>query len=210
MDDSQHTHVYAHTGWCQLADGRNGYLTASGAITAGGLDTSVTVDIGPLNRYALPGVPDLAELAEAIRASLAILEIAPEQVTVPVLAAAYRAPVPLPADCSVWLHGQSGTYKTSVTALAQQHFGAEMCEGALPGNWTSTANNLEMQAFQLDGAVFTVDDFSPPTSRLEAQKRAEAVDRLLRGAANHSARGRLRPDGSMCPPKPARAGAHLR
>jgi hypothetical protein len=37
----------------------------------------------------------------------------------PVLGAAYRAPVPLPADCSVWLHGQSGTYKTSVTALAR-------------------------------------------------------------------------------------------
>jgi hypothetical protein len=80
-----------------------------------------------------------------------------------------------------------------------------MGEGALPGNWTSTANNLEMQAFQLDGVVFTVDDYSPEVSRFEAQKRAAAADRLLRGAANHSARGRLRADGTMRPPKPARA-----
>jgi len=62
-----------------------------------------------------------------------------------------------------------------------------------------------MQAFQLDGVVLVVDDYSPDVSRSEAQKRAAAADRLLRGAANHSARGRLRADGTMRPPKPARA-----
>jgi hypothetical protein len=197
-------HIFAHTGWRQLPGGW-GYLTASGAMTADGLDTSVTVDLGPLSGYWLPEVPDLPALQNAIRASLAILEIAPDQVTVPVLAAVYRAPLPLPADCSGWLAGESGIYKTSVLALAQQHFGAGMGEGALPGNWTSTGNNLEMQAFCLDGVVFVVDDYSPDVSRFEAQKRAAAAERLLRGAANHSARGRLRADGSMRPPKPPRA-----
>jgi Domain of unknown function (DUF3854) len=196
--------VYSHTGWRKLADG-HGYLSASGAMMAGGLDTSVTVEIGPLAGYSLPDVPGLPELRQAICASVAILEIAPDQVTVPLLGAVYRAPVPLPADCSAWLHGQSGTFKTSLCALGQQHFGESMGEGALPGNWTSTANNLEMQAFQLDGVVFVVDDYSPEVSRFEAQKRAAAADRLLRGAANHSARGRLRADGTMRPPKPARA-----
>ncbi len=197
-------HVYAHTGWRKLAGG-HGYLTASGALMAGGLDTSVTVDIGPLAGFSLPDVPGLPALRQAVCASLSILEVAPDQVTVPLLGTVYRAPVPLPADCSAWLHGQSGTFKTSLCALAQQHFGESMGEGALPGNWTSTANNLEMQAFQLDGVVFTVDDYSPAVSRSEAQKRATAADRLLRGAANHSARGRLRADGTMRPPKPARA-----
>src|SRR5206468_4771618 len=128
-----------------------------------------------------------------------------DQVTVPLLGAVYRAPVPLPTNCAGWLHGQSGTFKTSLCALAQQHFGETMAEGALPGNWTSTANNLEMQAFQLDGVVFVVDDYSPDVSKFEAQKRAAAADRLLRGAANHSARGRLRADATMRPPRPARA-----
>jgi hypothetical protein len=197
-------HVFAHTGWRELPGGW-GYLTASGATIAAGLDDTVTVDVGPLAGYSLPDVPALPALQQAIRASLAILEVAPDQVTVPLLAAVYRAPVPLLTDCSVWLHGQSGTYKTSLCALAQQHFGESMAEGALPGNWTSTANNLEMQAFQLDGVVFVVDDYSPDVARIEAQKRAAAADRLLRGAANHSARGRLRADGTMRPPKPARA-----
>jgi hypothetical protein len=196
--------VHAHTGWRKLPGG-HGYLTASGALTARGLDTSVTVDIGPLAGYSLPDVPALPALRQAIRASLAILEVAPDQVTVPLLGTVYRAPVPLPASCSAWLHGQSGTFKTSLCALAQQHFGESMGEGALPGNWTSTANNLEMQAFQLDGVVLVVDDYSPDVSRFEAQKRAAAAERLLRGAANHSARGRLRADGTMRPPKPARA-----
>lgn len=197
-------HVYAHTGWRQLPGGW-GYLTASGAMTASGLDASVTVDIGPLSGFSLPDVPDLPALREAILASLAILEIAPDQVTVPLLGAVYRAPVPLPADCSGWLYGKSGTFKTNLTALGQQHYGPTMREGALPGNWTSTANTLEEQAFQLDGALFVVDDYSPDASRFEAQKRAAAADRLMRGAANHSARGRMRPDGTLRPPKPVRA-----
>jgi len=89
--------------------------------------------------------------------------------------------------------------------VAQQHYGPTMDAHALPGNWTSTANALEAQAFTLDGALFTVDDYSPDTSTVDAQRRASAADRLIRGAANRSGRGRLRPDGSMRPVKPPRA-----
>ncbi len=200
---AQH-YVYAHTGWRELPGG-HGYLTASGAMMSGGINEAITVDLGPLSGYALPDVPDLPALQQAIRASLSILSVAPDQVTVPLLGTVYRAPVPLPSDCSAWLHGQTGTFKTAMCALAQQHFGAGMGEGALPGNWTSTANALEMQAFTLDGVVFVIDDYSPPTSRYEASQRASAADRVLRGVANHSARGRLRSDSSYRPPKPSRA-----
>jgi hypothetical protein len=71
-------HVYAHTGWRRLAGGW-GYLTASGALMAAGLDTSVTVDIGPLAGYSLPDVPGLPALRQAVCASLSILEVAPDQ-----------------------------------------------------------------------------------------------------------------------------------
>jgi hypothetical protein len=126
-------------------------------------------------------------------------------VTVPVLAAVYRAPPPLPPDCAVWLFGRSGTLKTAVTALAQQHYGPSMDAHGLPGNWTSTANALEAQAFMLDGALFVVDDYSPDATKTDAQRRASTADRLIRGSANQSGRGRLRPDGTQRPPKPPRA-----
>jgi hypothetical protein len=196
--------VYAHTGW-RRAGGRWAYLTSSGATTSKALDTSVAVDLGTLGGYELPAVRSVRDVRGAVRKSLALADIAPDKVMVPILAAVYRAPLPLPPDCAVWLYGRSGTYKTAITAVAQQHYGATMDAGALPGNWTSTANALEAQAFTLDGALFTVDDFSPDASRQDAQRRASAADRLIRGAANHSARDRLRPDGTRRPAKPPRA-----
>jgi len=197
-------HVYAHTGWRELPGG-HGYLTASGAITAQGLDESVTVDLGPLGGYELPAPGDGDALAAAVKASLRVLTVAPDRVTVPLLGAVHRAPLPLPADCTVWLYGRTGTLKTALCALAQQHFGETLDAYHLPGNWTSTANMLELQAFTLDGALLVVDDYSPDHSAFDARKRAGAADRLIRGAANHSGRGRLRPDATMRPPRPARA-----
>ena len=196
--------VYTHSGWREI-DGRHAYLTASGALGAARLDESVTVDLGPLSGYSLPAVRDVGDVRDAVRASLAILDVAPDKVTVPVLAAAYRAPLPLAPDCTGWLYGRSGTYKTALTSLAQQHFGPSMDAHGLPGNWTSTANALEAQAFTLDSALFVVDDYSPDASKMDAQRRAAAADRLIRGSANRSGRARLRPDGTQRPEKPPRA-----
>jgi hypothetical protein len=193
--------IYAHTGWRRIGDGW-AYLTSSGALGAEGLDTSVAVDLGPLDGYRLP---DGRDVRDAVRKALSLVEIAPDRVTVPLLAAVYRAPLPLPPDCAVWLFGRSGTLKTAITALAQQHYGPSMDAHGLPGNWTSTANALEAQAFTLDSALFVVDDYSPDATKTDAQRRAATADRLIRGSANHSGRGRLRPDGTQRPPKPPRA-----
>ena len=78
----------------------------------------------------------------------------------------------------MWFYGRSGTLKTELTALAQRHFGPSMHAKNLPGNWTSTANALEGRRSLLDSALFVVDDYSPDTSRVDAQKRAAAADRL--------------------------------
>jgi hypothetical protein len=196
--------IYAHTGW-RLIGTRQAYLTSSGALGAKGLDTSVAVDLGPLGGYQLPDVPGVRDVRSAVREALSLTEIAPDKVMVPVLAAVYRAPLPLPPDCAVWLFGRSGTLKTAVTALAQQHYGPSMDAHGLPGNWTSTANALEAQAFTLDSALFVVDDYSPDATKMDAQRRASTADRLIRGSANHSGRGRLRPDGTQRPAKPPRA-----
>lgn len=202
--DPQRRTVYTHTGWREIG-GRHVYLTASGALGADGLDESVTVDLGTLGGYAVPGVRDVRTLREAVRASLDLMLVAPGTVTVPLLGAVYRAPLPLPPDCAVWVYGRSGTYKTELTALGQQHYGPSMNAKNLPGNWTSTPNALEAQAFTLNSALFVVDDYSPDASRADAQKRTAAADRLVRGSANRSGRGRMRPDGTMRPARPPRA-----
>jgi hypothetical protein len=195
--------VFTHTGW-RLIDGHWAHLTSSGALGAAGLDETVTVDLGSLGGYALPPVPDVRAVREAVRESLALIGLAPDTVTVPWLAAAYRAPLPLPPDCGVWMYGPSGTFKSEQTALGQQHYGSGMHVKNLPGNWTSSANDLEVTAFMLDGVLFVVDDYSPDVTRVDAARRAGAADRLIRGSANHSGRGRLRPDSTRRPVKPPR------
>lgn len=196
--------VYTHTGWREL-DGRRVYLTASGALGAIGLDESVTVDLGTLSGYSLPAPTAPTGLRAAIRSSLALVAVAPDPVTIPLLAAAYRAPLPVAPDCTVWEYGRSGAFKTALTALAQQHFGPTLDAYNLPGNWTSTANFLVMQAHALKDALFTVDDYSPDITKIDAQRRAAAADQLIRGGANRAGRGRLRPDGTRRPDKPPRA-----
>jgi hypothetical protein len=193
--------TYIHTGWRQL-NGQWAHLTSSGALGADGLDDAVTVDLGAnLGGFALPDPRDVRAVREAVKESLALIELAPDTVTVPWLAATYRAPLPLPPDCAVWMYGESGTFKSEQCALGQQHYGPAMHVKNLPGNWTSSANDLEATAFMLDGVLFVVDDYSPDSTRMDAARRAAAADRLIRGSANRSGRGRLRPDGTRRPVK---------
>jgi hypothetical protein len=56
------------------------------------------VDLTPISGYELHEVTDLTALREAVRGSLALLDVASARVMVPVLAAVYRAPLPLPPD----------------------------------------------------------------------------------------------------------------
>ncbi len=196
--------IYAHTGWRELG-GHRAYLTASGAMNADGLDPSVTVNLGTLSGYELPPETGQASLQEAVQAGLGLFDLAPDTVMVPVLAAAWRAPLPIPADCGVWLYGRTGSFKTELTALAQQHYGRSMDAKHLPGHWTATGNALVTQANMLDAALFVVDDYSPDATAADARRRADAADRLLRGTANRAGRARLRPDGTLRPDRVPRA-----
>ena len=72
--------------------------------------------------------------------------MAPDRITFPLLAAVYRAPFSAP-DFSVILAGKTGVFKTALAAICQQHFGAAMDAGCLPGNFASTANATEELAF---------------------------------------------------------------
>jgi hypothetical protein len=68
-------------------------------------------------------------------------------------------------DFSLFFTGRSGTFKTALPALCQQHFGAEMDARRLPGNFASTANALEELAFLAKDALLVVDDFVPTGGR---------------------------------------------
>jgi len=193
--------IYEHIGWRKIS-GEWLYLHGGGAIGAGGPVVGVTVDPGEgLRHYLLPDPPQGEALRQAVCTSLTLLHVARTEITYPLLAAVYRAPLAeaLPVDLSLFYAGQTGVKKSELTALAQAHWGATFHGKNLPGNWDSTANALEKLAFLAKDAVFTVDDFAPRGAAADVQRLHREADRLLRAQGNQSGRGRMRADGSLRP-----------
>jgi hypothetical protein len=197
----RHT-VYRHFGWRRVED-RWVFLHSGGAIGPDGVLDRIEVDAGTdgLLGYQLPSPPGASELATAVRASLALLDLGPDTLTGPVLGAVYRAPLgePNPVDFSLHLTGTSGAFKTEIAALAQAHFGATFNGRRLPASWADTANILEKKAFLAKDAVLVVDDFAPTGTTADVQRLHRDADRLFRAAGNRSGRARMRADGGSRP-----------
>ena len=187
--------VHTHTGWHKVNDGWV-FLHAGGTIGPIGTVLEIIVALpSALARFALPTPLTGDALHEAIRASLALLDLAPDQVTAPCLAAIYRA-VLGDIDFTLHLAGPTGAGKTELAALAQQHFGPTMDSRHLPASWLSTGNALEGLAFQAKDVLLVVDDFAPTGTSSDVQRYHKEADRLFRGQGNQAGRGRMRPDGS--------------
>jgi hypothetical protein len=187
---------YLHTGWREVA-GQWAYLHADGAIGAEGPAAGVEVDLADtIGRARLPDPPSGADLIHSVRASIALLTLAPDRITCPVLGAVYRAPLG-DVDFSLHLSGKSGVFKTEFAALGQTHYGASFDARQLPGSWSSTDNALEELAFAAKDMLVVVDDFKPRGGANEVQSYHRKADRLFRAVGNHCGRQRLTRDGRL-------------
>jgi hypothetical protein len=186
--------VYSHLGWRKLS-GRRVYLHADGAIGEAGAVEGFEVEAtGELMHYKLPAPVDLAA---AVKASLELLEVGAAGAAL--AAATYRAPLGESCEiaCSLFVAGATGVFKSAITGVAQAHWGVRWDGKSFPGNWTSTANSLEKQAFAAKDAVMVIDDFAPRGTSHDVERLNQTADRLLRGAGNRSGRGRMNADGTL-------------
>jgi hypothetical protein len=194
--------IYGHLGWRRLGN-RWAYLHSGGAIGSEGAIEGVEVDAGTdsLLSCQLPIPPEGTALLDAVRASLAVLELGPDIVTTAVLGGIYRAPLGEPSaiDFALHLAGPTGGFKTEIAALAQAHFGAAFDGRHLPASWADTANMLEKKAFLAKDAVLVVDDFAPTGTTRDVQRLHRDADRLFRAVGNRSGRARMRADGGSRP-----------
>jgi len=185
--------IFAHAGWRKIG-GAWRYLHGGGAIGPG---EAVVVDLGEnLGNYRLPDPGGLL----AAQASLRFLDVAPWEITAPLLACCFLAPFAdlLKIDFSLWIYGPTGSMKSTLAALALCHFG-EFTRLSLPGSWFSTVNSLEKLCFALKDSLVVVDDFCPCSSQRDSHHMAEKAGRLIYQAGNRSGRGRLAPDLSARP-----------
>src|SRR5262249_22792531 len=177
--------VYGHLGW-EKDNGQDIYLHAGGGIGRSGPGPGVEVQLtGRLADFLLPVPPTGEDLKAAIRASLRIGEVAPDRITVPLLGATYRA-VLGQVDYALHLCGPTGTGKTELAALQQQHWGCGLDARNLPASWISTPNALESTTFTGKDTIVVVDDFAPHGSSYEIARLYGAADRLFRALGNHA------------------------
>jgi len=192
--------VYCHTGWHEIG-GKMVYLHQGGAIGA----DNVLVDLEPeLVNYRLPvfeaprnGSGEVrSEVAEALRESLGFIDVGNREVTLPLWAAMYLAPLNpiLNSNFTLFLMGMSGTFKSAITALALNHYGAGWNYLHLPGNWISTSNYIEKHLYLVKDAPYVVDDFAPGASDLSTKLLEGMAERIIRSQGNRQGRGRATKD----------------
>ena len=197
--------IYTHTGWRRVGDAWH-FLHGAGAITAHGFVPDVEVELGRgLKDYELPD-PESGDIKEAVRISLDLLNVAPEPVTWPLLAAAYRSVLAewLPAELSVFVVGPTGTFKTCLAALCVAHFGKGWSGTNTPTSWSSTPNALERMAFTTKDHVLLIDDFAPNGTYTDIRKLHATAERIIRAQGNQSGRFRMRADSSLAGSLPPR------
>jgi hypothetical protein len=207
-------YVYSHAGW-RLIDNKWQYLHAGGAINENGLDGGVDVEFKDtrLAAFNLPEPPKSNELKEVVLSVIALLDDAtlldliPEWCAYFDVAKVFRAPLNevLPITTSDFLAGRTGVRKTAYKAVFQAFYGAEFNAGSLPGNWSSTENQIERLLYIFKDALCEIDDFKPQGNATQIQKTHVKADRVFRGHANKQGRGRLRANSDFAPTYYSRA-----
>lgn len=189
--------IYAHYGWRQFGNDWI-YLHSGGAIGPNGPVPGVEVQVASLEGYSLPEEGTNEELVGAIRKTFQMLDVAPRRIMYPILAAVWRSVI-AKADFSIFLVGPTGTAKSEISALAQQHFGPGMNARHLPANWSSTGNSLEATAFASKDTLLVIDDFAPQGSPADVARYHRDADRVFRAQGNSAGRGRMRSDTTLRP-----------
>ena len=184
--------IFSHTGWRDI-DGQPAFLTASGALGQPSVDVEVEDD---LINYRLP--EPVEDPAEAIRASYEFLQIGSLEVLLPLWSEMFLAPLSeiLEPAFTLFLVGPSGAYKSTVTALALNHFGERFDEFHLPAAWRDTENKLEKSLFLAKDLPLVVDDWAPGADSAKAREMEIKAEHVIRAQGNLQGRGRLRSDTS--------------
>ena len=186
--------VFGHTGWIDRGEGPV-FLFHGGAAGATGVEVELPP---PLDRFRLPS--EVVDAPDAVRCSLRLLDCGPLEVTAPLLAAVYLAPVSsiLDPDTAVWLHGASGSLKSTLSGLAQAHFGA-FDQKTLSASWTSTDNALMARLHVLKDVLTVIDDYAPQDDARAQRDLDRRVQRVLRDVGNRAGRSRLGGDLTQRP-----------
>lgn len=182
------THIY--TGWTEI-NGKRMFLSNSGAIAEDGLNYNFKTDSehGGPNGYELQLASDDFKINYSTLI-FNLIRVADLKVTLPLLAAVFRAPLAdmLPVDYSIGLIGKTGTKKTTLASLFLCFYGRNFSVTKTPENFNSTANAIQRHTFLHKDVLTLLDDY------VVGETSEYVAEKIFRSLANRSARNRLTKD----------------
>lgn len=182
--------AYAHTGWRKIED-QWCYLHGAGAITGNGNRSDLSVRLpGSIRAFRLPDPATKKDLKGAYDIITKFLDAFPHHITVPVLGSVFASVLGDP-DYSLYLTGQSGSFKSEMTSLSMAFFGADFKRLQLPSNWHSTSNSILDLGFTMKDALCVIDDFAPTGQRMHDDKLHTKAEEVFRAAGNRASKGKL-------------------
>lgn len=186
--------IFAHSGFVRIHNNLI-YLYHNGFI---GNTENIEVDLSgdKLERYCFTDKEFF--IYDALKRSLSFLEVADSNVTIPIIATTYLAPLysifarnGIKADFILMLIGKSGTRKSSLTALSLCHFG-KFDRDNFPTTFRDTFNSIEKKAFVLKDTLNVIDDYNPETL---GNKKLDTLEKASAMYGDRSGRTRMSQDG---------------
>ena len=193
-DDIKCRTVYAHTGFIRVNE-KLIYLSNGKVVgDVEGIDVDLSLD--KLEQYSFTDKE--FDLKEALKTSYAILDVADHNITIPLLAVNYLAPLTtlfaengLLADFVVWIEGKTGSRKSSLAAVLLSHWG-KFNRNSFPCSFRDTANSLEKKAYVLKDTLNVIDDFNPEAV---GTGKTGTSEKLLGMYGDRAGRDRMSRDG---------------
>lgn len=189
--------IFEHTGFRKV-NGKLAYLYHGGAI---GVNQNIKVDLKGIGLEKYQFTNKRYDIKECIETSLSKLDLAKKEITIPLLALTYLAPLRslfleenIPLGFVTWLVGESGSQKSSLSALIASHFG-DFERDTLQGGFKDTVNSIEKKAFTLKDTLFAIDDYYPSQTLQEGKKMDAVAESLFGLYGDRQARSRMRQDG---------------
>src|SRR5262249_15674205 len=145
-------------------------LHGGGALGAPGVRTRLSPSLARYRFASPPGDP-----RPGLEADLALIDVAPRPVTIPLLGLSYRAATAslLPSDCTHWIVGPSGALKTTLASLSMNHH-CEFDRTRPTANWSDTAAAIEDLLYFAKDVMVLIDDFAPKSGETADGLRAKA------------------------------------
>ncbi len=183
---------YTHLGFAKNQEGDMIYLHANGAI--GTDDVNIDIDSN-LKNYKLPSTVENKE--DAVLYSLSFIDVAETSISIPLLGLTYLSPlVSLTEEIGrspkfvVWMHGLTGSRKTSLALVTLNHFG-NFTSNSPPATFKDTANAIEKKSFIAKDSLVVVDDYCPAVDGAQARSMKSISERVLRSYGDRIGRSRM-------------------